>query len=206
MSTTREYNTSPQHGPDETDPRAIDWAERQARALVPFAVIDGLPSHPTIVPAELPAGRGDLWHWGEAVAADAVVLATPAGGTRHILLVERGDGHGWAFPGGMLDPGETPLAAAVRELAEETGLTVAPNKFRQLGDRVVRDPRAGRNAWVVSDAHFATLRPDTLPTVQGLDDARAAAWFPASYQAVHAATGGHVFAAHDELLFAVTVA
>jgi ADP-ribose pyrophosphatase YjhB (NUDIX family) len=30
----------------------------------------------------------------------------------------------WSFPGGRLEPGETPEAAARRELAEETGLSV----------------------------------------------------------------------------------
>lgn len=29
----------------------------------------------------------------------------------------------WDFPKGMLDPGEEPLAAAIREVEEETGLT-----------------------------------------------------------------------------------
>jgi 8-oxo-dGTP diphosphatase len=32
----------------------------------------------------------------------------------------------WEFPGGKIQPGETPEAAAVRECLEETGLTVQP--------------------------------------------------------------------------------
>ncbi|MGW2092076.1 NUDIX domain-containing protein [Promicromonospora sukumoe] len=200
MSTRREYNTTTQHGPDTTDPATIDWAERQARALVPFEVIDGRPSHPTIVPADLPEGRGDLWHWGEAVAADAFVLAHPEGEARRLLMIERGDGHGWALPGGMLDPDETPRTAAARELAEETGLAIPADQFKLWGPRVVPDPRAGRNAWVVSVAYFVALRPATLPTVEGLDDARTAAWLPATYSGLVAATGGHIFPAHDGLL------
>ncbi len=32
----------------------------------------------------------------------------------------------WEFPGGKIEPGETPEAAAVRECLEETGLAVQP--------------------------------------------------------------------------------
>ena len=37
----------------------------------------------------------------------------------------------WEFPAGSLDPGETPLKAAQRELGEETGLTA--RRFTKLG-------------------------------------------------------------------------
>ncbi|MGC7094539.1 NUDIX hydrolase [Amycolatopsis lurida] len=35
----------------------------------------------------------------------------------------------WELPGGMLEPGETPEAAALRELAEETGIRATAAEF-----------------------------------------------------------------------------
>ncbi len=42
-------------------------------------------------------------------------------GVRRFLLVQHHKGH-WGFPKGHAEPGESPLDAATRELAEETGL------------------------------------------------------------------------------------
>ena len=39
----------------------------------------------------------------------------------------------WDIPKGLAEPGETLAAAAVRELAEETGLVVAESELRPLG-------------------------------------------------------------------------
>ena len=46
-------------------------------------------------------------------------------GPRGVLLLEHKRLGVWLQPGGHIDPGETPWAAALREAAEETGLTVA---------------------------------------------------------------------------------
>ncbi len=197
------YNVTVQDGPDATDPHAIDWQARQARALIPFGLdAAGLPVNPR--EPDLPAGRGDLWHWGEAVAADAIVTAIDPTGARRILMVERADGHGWALPGGMLDAGETHEAAAGRELAEETGLDLSPALFVSRPRRYVPDPRAGRGAWVVTVPSVAVLHTDTPPAVDGRDDAARAEWLPAgTYAALAAAVearGSRVFPAHVDLL------
>jgi len=62
----------------------------------------------------LPAGPGDV------LAAGAVV--TRKGGD--VLLVHRPKYDDWSFPKGKLDPGEHVTTAAVREVAEETGLDI----------------------------------------------------------------------------------
>jgi len=107
------------------------------------------------------------------LAALAVVLRDG-----HALLVQRRNPPNagtWGFPGGHVEPGETALAAAVRELREETGVVAVPLRYLT-------------NVGVIDRADDGTLRHHFLLAavlcdyVSGTpvagDDAMDAAWVP----------------------------
>jgi mutator protein MutT len=48
--------------------------------------------------------------------------------TGRLLMQRRADGGAWGLPGGAVDPGEAPAQAIVREVWEETGLVVVPQR------------------------------------------------------------------------------
>jgi len=114
-----------------------------------------------------------------AVAVDVVAMCV-ADGLLQVLLIRRRcrpfKGC-WALPGGFMEIDESPLAAAKRELAEETHLTAKPVLLEQIGafGDVDRDPR-GR---VVSVAYLAVYgsKPRNLAAD---DDAESLEWFDVS--------------------------
>ena len=195
----------------EDDPTRIDWPARQAAAAIPFTVAGGRPVNPC-ASTGMRRGRNQLGRWGENLMADALVTVTSRYlQSRYLLMAERGDGYGWAVPGGAIEPGETGLQAAIRELAEETALPVTPELCRTMPPRYVPDPRASDEAWAVTiPVHIDLGRRDLvtygLPHIAGGDDARRAEWVFAPTYAVlvsqlerrHA--GGRLFPAHEAML------
>lgn len=107
------------------------------------------------------------------LTADSVVVRHRA----EVLLVRRGNEPYkgcWALPGGFMEMDETIEHCAVRELQEETGLTVDEGQLRLIGiySAPGRDPR-GRTV-------TAAYRIDVADDARAIagDDAAEVRWWP----------------------------
>lgn len=94
-------------------------------AFVDPATFDDLDLHQA---ARLAIPLVRAWHRSLDGSAPLFVLLAVADAGGRLLMQERDEHapyspHRWCLPGGGIETGETPHAAAVRELAEETGLT-----------------------------------------------------------------------------------
>ena len=72
----------------------------------------------------------DYIRWIRSKVGHEKIILTFAGGCIYnnqgeVLLQRRGDSNKWGFPGGAIEPGETPEMTAIREAKEETGLDVS---------------------------------------------------------------------------------
>lgn len=103
-----------------------------------------------------------------AVAVGGVAIVNDA-----ILLIKRGTEPStglWSVPGGRVETGETLAEAIVREMAEETGLTIVAGPLIALVERISSDRHL-----LIANHHVDIIGP-TTPTAG--DDAAGAAWVP----------------------------
>src|SRR4051812_34978815 len=102
------------------------------------------------------------------LAAGGIVLRQAA--TPLVAVVRLRKRDEWVLPKGKLDRGETPRAAAEREVNEETGHEVAVHEF--LGT-LVYDSRAGAKV-----VHFWRMEAGPEPVRELMRDVRAVEWLP----------------------------
>ena len=132
-----------------------------------------MPTPPFILELREKVGTSRLWLSG----ATAVVVRDGAE-AEEILLVRRADNGEWTPVAGIVDPGEQPHVAAVREVAEEAGVVAEVERLVWLtvtdvityanGDETQYIDHVFRCRWVDGDPH----------PVDG--EASEAAFFPAS--------------------------
>ena len=88
-----------------------------------------------------------------------------------VLLVYRPRYEDWSFPKGKLDPGETPLEAAIREVREETGYEVEPGELAGAAGYMVRDTPKAVLYW--------RMTPRKQFAIQDQDEVAELNWLPA---------------------------
>ncbi|GAB3422748.1 hypothetical protein GCM10027435_27790 [Haloparvum alkalitolerans] len=140
----------------------------------------------------------EAWATEGTARAVAARVLDPAG---RIALVKNGWSEGWTLPGGGVEPGEEPAAAAAREVREETALAAT------VGERlVVLDQLYVSSADVPADASagevpeeavayrgechvFAATADGAIPPVAELgvsgETIRAARWFETVPEDLH---------------------
>jgi 8-oxo-dGTP pyrophosphatase MutT (NUDIX family) len=85
----------------------------------------------------------------------------------------------WGSPGGWLEPGETALLAAIREVHEETGVDVSQRQLRpcayerfEVTGEVPGRWLPGRSCLQVFRADVSGAAPTLLPALEDVDEAR----------------------------------
>ncbi len=101
----------------------------------------------------------------------SVLLRNRTGGL--LLVRPAGPFHGWAILGGGMDPGETPLEAAAREVREEIGVEVGSLRLVDVvggPDYEVTYPNGDRVAYVTAVYEGSIVAGVPLPDGHELTD------------------------------------
>ncbi|GAA3047228.1 NUDIX hydrolase [Streptomyces glomeratus] len=115
---------------------SYDHIEPYRAALAAWLAADAhLVDTSTLTPYESALRISEAVRTGDAPVSDIVQTPEPTSETLaagvllfdeqdRVLLVDPTYKAGWEFPGGVVEPGEAPARAGIREVAEETGITL----------------------------------------------------------------------------------
>lgn len=95
-----------------------------------------------------------------------------------ILLVQRKanpDRNHWALPGGFIEPNETTYDAVIREIHEETNLTIDEDRIQLLP--LVSTPHRDPRMWVMTNPNIVLFTPQDNLKLKAGDDAAHAKFF-----------------------------
>jgi len=208
--------------PAEKKPWSVPWPEYAPRRVVSPVVVANARPGGWADPAEIAAvrprlrlagipldaeglpfnslgrhgigGRGLLGRWGPNAAADPILTRESRAGELELLVIVRRDNGRLALPGGMRDLDEPALAAARRELHEETGLDLELEEGGKVFDGVVAgDWRNTDNAWISTTAFHRHLggREGEGLVPRASDDAREVRWLALAKEAVGQRNANH---------------
>ena len=129
------------------------------------------------------------------LTVDAVIVAQMDRALKVLLIQRRYPPYQgcWALPGGFVDQNEQALAAAHRELSEETGLKRVKLKCIGFFDTPGRDPRG----WTVSVVHLGFVNPAQVRQLRAADDAEKITFRPLATQVKLAFDHGRILCHAD---------
>ncbi|HWW91523.1 MAG TPA: NUDIX hydrolase [Solirubrobacteraceae bacterium] len=173
---SKERSHEPKHDTAGSKQRGAPGKKaKQAQQKAPGRQANAPAARRSSAPARRGGGRGDSPRGGArefsaggvVVRGDEVVVIVPtrraADGSRVLSL-----------PKGHVDPGETPLQAAEREVREETGVVAEP--VRELGESRYWYRREGRT--IGKSVHFYLFRYVRGRTADHDEEVEEARWIP----------------------------
>jgi 8-oxo-dGTP pyrophosphatase MutT (NUDIX family) len=103
----------------------------------------------------------------------------PSGDGFEIVLISVGNPPRWQLPKGIIDKGETPEVAAVREVREEAGISAKIDQLIEKVEYWYQASYSGERVRYHKFVHFFLMHYESGDTADHDHEVNEARWFPA---------------------------